>query len=109
MFVFTHETLRVVLAVYVDDFKLAGVEKDIEPAWKVISDAVSVEPPTEMGRYLGCNHIIGESTMTDADESLGRSLPGIIDQTKRWDNLPCKVRAVQYDMSEFMAQCVESY
>ncbi len=30
--VFTHDTLRVVLAVYVDDFKLAGVEQDIEPA-----------------------------------------------------------------------------
>ena len=48
--VFTHESLRVVLAVYVDDFKLAGAEKDMDKASKVISDAVSVEPPTAMGR-----------------------------------------------------------
>ncbi len=32
------------LAVCVDDFKLAGVEKDIAPAWEAISDAVNAEP-----------------------------------------------------------------
>ena len=48
--VFTHETLRVVLARYVDDFKFLGVDQ--EPAWKAISDAVNVEPPTELGRCL---------------------------------------------------------
>ena len=45
--VFTHETLRVVLAVYVDDFKLAGLETHLAHAWKAISEAVNVEPPTE--------------------------------------------------------------
>jgi hypothetical protein len=73
----------VVLAVYVDDFKLAGVEKDIVPAWKAISDAVNVEPPTEIRRYLGCNHLVGETSMTDADDIIGRVLPGITDTTKK--------------------------
>ena len=92
-----------------DDFKLAGVEKDIAPAWKAISVAVNVEPPTEIGRYLGCNHIVGEMSMTDADDIIGRVLPGVTDTTKKWQNLPCKVKTMQYDMSDFMAQCVESY
>ncbi len=70
------------LAVYIDDFKLAGIEQDIEPVCKAISDAVNFEPPTEMGRYLGCNHLVGESTMTDAGDILGRSFPGILDKTK---------------------------
>ncbi len=59
-----------------DDFKLAGVEKDIAPAWKAISDAANAEPPTEIGRYLGCNHIVGEMSMTDGDDIIGRVLPG---------------------------------
>ncbi len=44
---FAHDTRRVILAVYVDDCKLAGVEQEIEPAWKAISDAVNVEPPQD--------------------------------------------------------------
>ncbi len=40
--VFTHEPFLVVLVVYVDDFKLAGDERDIEAAWRAISDAVNV-------------------------------------------------------------------
>jgi hypothetical protein len=38
-----YDSLRVVLAVYVDDFKLAGGDQDIEPAWRAMSDAVNVE------------------------------------------------------------------
>jgi hypothetical protein len=84
------------LAVYVDDFKLAGVEKDIAPAWKAISEAVSAEPPTEIGRYLGCNHIVGEMSMADADDIVGRALPGITDTIKKWQNLTCKVKTMQH-------------
>jgi hypothetical protein len=73
--VLTDETLRVMLAVYVDDFKLAGVEQDIEPAWKTISDTANLEPLAEMGRYLGCNHAVGVSTLTDADDIIGGLCP----------------------------------
>ncbi len=47
--------------------------------------------------------------MTDADDIIGRFLPGITDTTKKWQSLPCKVKTMQYDVSDFMAQCVESY
>ncbi len=80
---YTHKTLRVVLAVYGDDFKLAVVEKDIAPAWKAISDAGNVEPPTEIGRYLGCNHIVGDMSMANADDIIGGFLPGVTDNTKK--------------------------
>jgi hypothetical protein len=56
-----------------------------------------------MGRYLGCNHLVGESTLTDADDILGRSLPGILDETKK----PRKVRL--FNTTCPMAQRVESY
>ncbi len=106
--VFTHDTLRIVWAVYVDDFKLMDVEQDVEPAWKTISEAVSVQLSTEIGRNFGCNRLLGESTMTDADDILGRRLPGILDKTKKWGSPPCKVRTVPNDLSKFMAQRVDS-
>ncbi len=65
---------------YVDDFKLAGLETHLAHAWKAISDVVNVEPPTEIGKYSGCNHVVGEMTMTDADDIIGRSLPGVKDK-----------------------------
>ncbi len=48
-------------------------------------------------------------TMTDAGDIIGRSLPAIVDKALRWQNLPCKVKSMQYDMSEIMEQCIESY
>ena len=41
--------------------------------------------------------------MTDADDIIGRSLLGITDTTKKWHSLACKVKTLQYDMSDFMA------
>ena len=48
-------------------------------------------------------------SMANAGDIIGRVLPGVTDTTKKWQNLPCKVKTMQYDMSDFMAQCVESY
>ena len=57
---YRHETLRAVLSVYVDDFKLACHHADEKKAWALIRKHVSLEEPTPMKQYLGCGHRINE-------------------------------------------------
>ena len=45
------------LVVYVDDFKLAGPEKNLEKGWQLIRQRVRTEHPTPLGKYLGCTHV----------------------------------------------------
>ena len=53
---FYHETFRVILSVYVDDFKMAGTVNGVKRAWKAISgpDKLQLDDPTPFGPYLGC-------------------------------------------------------
>ena len=54
---FWHDELRLLLAVYVDDFKMAGPAESIDKGWKLISSKIDMEPPEDVGRYLGCEHV----------------------------------------------------
>ena len=47
--VFYHPTKKLLLVVYVDDFKLAGPKQNIKEGWGLIS-------PETIGRYFGCMH-----------------------------------------------------
>ena len=52
-----HPAMKLFLTVYVDDFKLAGPARLLARGWSLIREHVRVEPPTPLGKYLGCNHI----------------------------------------------------
>ena len=57
---FWHEELKLLLMVYVDDFKMAGNPKDLKVAWTEIMKKITFkEKPTRTTRCLGCNHIFG--------------------------------------------------
>ena len=51
-----HKELRLLLSVYVDDFKMSGPTENLEQGWKLISSAVEVDPPQPLNLYLGCIH-----------------------------------------------------
>ena len=53
---FIHPTLRLLLAVYVDDFKLSGPTGNMEEGWKLIGSVIKREEPRPLKRYLGCEH-----------------------------------------------------
>ena len=57
---YRHNTLRAVLSVYVDDFKLACHHADEKKVWALIMKHVSLEAPIPMKQYLGCGHRIHE-------------------------------------------------
>ncbi len=67
---FWHPYLLVFLDVYVDDFKMAGPSGNLAKAWKLVQEAgpttpgIEIDPPTAVGRYLGCEHRVTRKTVT---------------------------------------------
>ena len=55
-FRFFHPTLKLLLAVYVDDFKMSGPSDSMKKGWELISSKIDMDSPTPMGGYLGCEH-----------------------------------------------------
>ena len=86
--VYWHPELKLVLMVYVDDFKLAGPTGNLEKGWTAIRKVITFgEDPCDVGRCLGCHHRVGTKTLEDGT----------------------KVRTMQYDMTDFMKSCVSRY
>ena len=54
---FWHPKLKLLLGVYVDDFKMSGPSKNIDEGWKLISSQIDMDTPEDAGRYLGCKHV----------------------------------------------------
>jgi hypothetical protein len=83
-----HEQLRLMLIVYVDDFKMAGPAENLAKGWELIRRGIVLDPPEELGLYLGCRHFIREGSLVS-------------------DRSP--VRFLEYDMSDFLSGCVARY
>ena len=50
---FVHKPLKLILSVYVDDFKLVGKTENLKAGWKLITDrGLGLDPPTPLGDYL---------------------------------------------------------
>ena len=54
---FWHPRLKLLLGVYVDDFKMSGPSENIDAGWKLIASQIDMDTPEDAGRYLGCEHI----------------------------------------------------
>ena len=66
--VFYHPDLKLLLAVYVDDFKMAGPKQNMAKGWELISSKIDMDTPSPLGiRYLGCEHISTSSSLEKAD------------------------------------------
>ena len=63
--IFWHSELRLLLAVYVDDFKLAGPQENHEKGWELIGKHIDMDTPEEVGRYLGCDHVVTKDLPVD--------------------------------------------
>ena len=84
---YSHKELRILLVVYVDDFKMSGPKVNLKSGWDLINRYISIEPPTPLGVFLGCGH--KRTTFT---------LPsGVV------------ARGVEYNMRNFLEQRVQRY
>ena len=51
---FWHPWLRLMLAAYVDDFKMAGPRENAAEGWKLLREHTDVEDPVAATLQLGC-------------------------------------------------------
>ena len=58
--VFFHNRLKLLLPVYVDDFKLAGSQAHLAEGWALLRNRLDIGPESSSGMYLGCNIIKGQ-------------------------------------------------
>ena len=112
--VFWHDALKLLLVVYVDDFKLAGPSDNMAKGWKLISEKIKMEPYQSVGRYLGCDQKMFSTLATlpynprhswMKDNPVKKSPPII------WHKESPKgkknINIMKYDMRSFLEQCVE--
>ena len=83
--VYIREKLQLVLVMYVDDFKMAGAQKNLAQGWSMLRTRLKIEPETGLDMYLGCNHSKGTVTL---------------------GNGHC---VTTYDMEQFLRSCVDRY
>ena len=62
---YIHEKLQLVLVVYVDDFKMAGPQKNLAQGWSMLHTRLKIEPETGLDMYLGCNQSKGNVTLVE--------------------------------------------
>lgn len=94
------------MTVYVVGFKLAGPCSSVKAMWKKIAEAVSLEPPTPMERYLGCSQT-SFCSKTGLASAFGNGLPSV-GKHKGLSALK-KVRVMEYDLMSFIRQSLEAY
>ena len=82
-----HKELEFLLVVYVDDLKMAGPESKMKLGWQKLRSKLDLEPETELGLYLGCQLVRGQTKLKDGT----------------------KVSTITYDMESFLEQSVQKY
>ena len=86
--VFFHNRLKLLLTVYLDDFKLAGPQAHLAEGWALLRSRLDIGPESSSGMYLGCNIIKGQ---------IRRQRDGAM------------LNSITYDMESFLEQCVARY
>ena len=51
--VYWNEKLKTLLAIYVDDFKMAGSAANVKESWNLIRKDIKTDEPTKASKYLG--------------------------------------------------------
>ncbi len=132
---FWHPRLKLLLVVYVDDFKLSGPAQNLAEGWRQISKGIIIEPPAPAGRYLGCDHLITNKSVPNGFDPRLRwmvpyppkkdppdllSKPGAVFAAAKSAGVTAtssstngkgkvSVRVCKYDMCGFLDQCVNRY
>ena len=67
-FVFFHPELKLLLVVYVDDFKMAGPIESMSKGWQLIASKIDMDTPGKVNRYLGCDHVQETNVLLSTDD-----------------------------------------
>jgi len=108
---FFHRPLKLILSVYVDDFKLVGKAENLKQGWDLITNSgLVLDPPTPLGDYLGCGQFPVHIPPAEAQRRLDQVRPLLQDVEGQSEVKTGKpVQAIRYNMFGFFRQCVEVY
>ena len=81
-----HPDLKLLLMVYVDDFKMSGPSANFEKGWSLIRQKIKTDEPHAVTKCLGCEHLVRDTNVGGVS-----------------------VKQMEYNMRPFFEQCVESY
>ena len=81
-----HPELKLLLMVYVDDFKMAGPSANFAKGWSLIRQKIKTDEPHAVTKCLGCEHLVRDTNVGGVS-----------------------VKQMEYNMRPFFEQCVESY
>ena len=82
-----HPQLKLLLSIYVDDFKMSGPKENLAKGWALLREEIEMEDPASPTIYLGCEQSTHDITLPSG----------------------AKVRMMVYDMENFLVSCVERY
>ena len=63
-----HAELDLLLVIYVDNFKMAGPEGNLDKGCETINSLIDMDPAGLFGRYFGCNHHEQRQVMLSRDD-----------------------------------------
>ena len=116
--VFFHKELKLMLVIYVDDFKLAGPKENLAIGWEKLAKRIKLEEPRSMGRYLGCLHTASAIPFRSPFEPRHewtkiiepkKEPPNFAGKAEAKEDSPDEIRILRYDVTDFMKQCVDRY
>ena len=110
---FLHETYKVILSVYVDDFKMAGTKKGVAQAWKAIRgpDKLVLDEPQPFGAYLGCEQEVSTMKRSEAYERVQNTFPLVNGgyHAPEPSDPDEEVKKIRWHMKGFHSQCLDRY
>jgi hypothetical protein len=115
--VFWHPELKLLLVVYVDDFKMGGPKENLRKGWDLIASKIKLELPGPLRRYLGCDHVISRFKHDGLfDPRLGwmnkdkpKKEPPVICEPGTYPKPVEEIVMMKFDVKNFMQQCVDRY
>ena len=70
----------------------------MKKGWALMQAGIQMDQPSKAAKYLGCDHIEREVWIKPGGNPMNPDKDGSI-----------KVRVLEYDMEQFLKQCVERY
>ena len=115
-----HSHLRLLLVIYVDDFKLSGPRENLAKGWELIRNktkitpGITLDPPEASNRYLGCEHIRygpckGKENLPNVEKAQKLRWQGDDPTTTSPSDRNIDVAGLRWCMVPFMKNCVETY
>jgi RNA:NAD 2'-phosphotransferase (TPT1/KptA family) len=105
--IYWHKDLKVLLIVYVDDFKMSGPKESVAKAWQKLRKGLIIEDPSPAGKFLGCTNVLMTQSVPEPFNCL--SLAGEGGPEHMPTGKTVKVNVVKYDQKDFLQQCVTRY